>query len=124
MRVQDDRQSYTTSWSEKRWGRFEMINVTLNTSNEGIPKAVRRDFLAWRLTSENLLVSEPLWYHPARCQPSQFILTAGEVGRESRPSYPRRIGWATGIFGSGETVVAYGRCGGTDSTGNFGGAEL
>src|SRR6267143_2576507 len=84
---------------------------------------MKRDLLAWGV-SENLLVSEPLWYHPPRFQPSQFIIIAGEVVRESRLSYPRRIGWATGILGSGETVVAHGRYGRTDCTGALGGAEL
>src|SRR6185295_19982403 len=74
--------------------------------------------------SENLLVSAPLWYHPSRCPPVQLIIIAGEVSRESRLSYPRRIGWATGIFESGETVVERGRCGGTDCAGNLGGAKL
>jgi len=59
---------------------------------------VRRDPSAWSV-SENLLVSGPLWYHPSRCQPSQFIITAGKVVRESRHFYPRRIGRTSDVFG-------------------------
>jgi len=56
--------------------------------------------------SENLLVSEPLWYHPPDVGPPQFIITEGEVVRESRLSFPRKIGWATGILGQERSLLS------------------
>ena len=75
-----------------------MVNVVLNTSKEGTPEAMIRDLSAWRRIRKPSSFRTTVVPSP-RCQPSQFIITAGEVVRESRLSYPRRIGWATGILG-------------------------